>query len=565
MLDPAMPSPCSTAMPHRRIFLTGLTASGKSTIAPLLGAHLGWTWVDLDRVIEHREGMTIAAIFARDEQAFRELESAVLAELAQATVPGDGGIVIATGGGAIIAPANRAVMHANGLLVALRIPPDIAAARLATAGALNRPLLRGNARQRLRELADERAPLYAGADFQVDADADPAIVAHRVLAGLLARGVIPAHEVPHQMIAVPLPITPHTITVTWGGLTRLARILDDLALPRRVTIITDDHVGPLYLEGVQAELTAAGYAAGTITIPAGEEQKTLVTVAAVYDELVARRAERGEAIVALGGGVVGDLAGFVAATYLRGVPLIQVPTTLLAQVDSAIGGKTGVNHPRAKNMIGAFYQPRAILIDPATLLTLSERLLREGLGEVVKYGVILDANLFADLEAHHGAILGRDPHWLVAIIARSVAIKVEVIVADEREAGRRLLLNYGHTIGHALETLVGYGALLHGEAIFLGMAAEARIAQALGLIGADLVARQDALIAACGGPPSLPTGLDAGALLEATRLDKKTQAGRVRWVLPDALGHGGIYDVPDEVALATLQEWLTTSSFTPPS
>lgn len=543
-------------MTSRRIYLTGLTASGKSTIAPLLAAHLGWTWVDLDRVIEHREGLLISEIFSKSEQDFRLLETAVLAELAHSPVLGDTGIVIATGGGAIIAQANRNVMRETGYLVAMNISPDVATSRLAASGALNRPLLRGNAAKRLREIAEERAPLYAKADLQIDADADAEMVARRIFVSLIVRGVVPAREVSRQTIEVPVPSSPHSIAIEWGGLTRLSQFLDHLHVPYRVTIITDDQVGQIYLEGVQAELAAANYAVGTITIPSGENQKVLATVSIVYDALIERRAERGEAIIALGGGVVGDLAGFVASTYLRGVPVIQVPTTLLAQVDSSIGGKTGINHPLAKNIIGTFYQPTAVLIDPATLLTLNDRLLREGFGEIVKYGAILDADLFADLEMHHDQLLQRNPTWMVDIIARCATIKAAIIVEDEHEADRRILLNYGHTIGHVLETLSGYGTLLHGEAVYLGMAIEGRIAQALGLIGEEIVARQDALIAAYGGPLQIPVGLEARAILEATRLDKKTQKGRVRWVLPNALGHGSTYDVPDEIALETIQAYL---------
>ena len=546
----------SIAGAPRRIFLTGLMASGKSTVAPLLAARLGWDWVDLDELIAQRTGQTIAQLFSVSEAAFRSAETAALAELA-ATPPGVAGQIVATGGGAIGSEVNRELMRGVGKLVALEVTPEVALSRAMAPGQPERPLLHGDALAQLRALHAARAPLYATADLRVATDnLAPGAVTDRIIAGLVARGGLPLVAEDSQIIPVAIPAAPHTITIAWGGLSRLPAVLDDLHLPLRLTIVTDAQIRPLYLDGVCEVLRMAGYDVGISIIPAGETAKTLQTVQNVYDDLLGRRAERGEAIIALGGGVVGDLAGFAAATYLRGVPVIQLPTTLLAQVDSAIGGKTGVNHPRAKNIIGAFYQPRAILIDPATLLTLSDRLLREGLGEVVKYGVILDGDLFADLEAHHADLLRRDPQWLAAIITRCAAIKAGVVAADEREAGQRLLLNYGHTIGHALEALAGYGTLLHGEAVFLGMAVEARIARRLGLIDAAAVARQDALALACGAPTQLPADLTPAMVLAATRLDKKAQGGRVRWALPDGPGHGVAVDVPDEVALAAIADVL---------
>ncbi len=537
----------------RHIYLTGLTGSGKTTIAPLLADLLGWAWLDLDPIIEARTGQTIPALFAQDEGAFRAAETAALREVAERADP----TVIATGGGVVLAEANRVLMAATGVVVALDVAPAVAAARV-MAQSIDRPLVRGDALARIRDLHVARGPLYAQAPVRVATDdAPPDAVARRVLAAIVARGRLPRIDAPSQTIAVATPSQAYAITIAWGALGKLADELEDARLPRQLTLVTDTTIAPLYLDGVRTGLEAAGYAVGVSVIPAGETQKTLATVEAVYDELITRRAERGAAIIALGGGVVGDLAGFTAATYLRGVPLIQVPTTLLAQVDAAIGGKTGVNHPRAKNMIGAFYQPLRVVIDPAVLLTLSDRLFREGLGEVAKYGAILDADLFALLEDRAADLLRRDPALLCEVIGRCAQIKARIVSEDEREGGERILLNYGHTIGHALEALTGYSALLHGEAVWLGMAVEAQVARAMGVVDDAFLRRQNALACALGAPASLPAGLTPAAILAATRLDKKSQGGQVRWVLPTALGHATTRIVPDDVALAAIADFGT--------
>lgn len=533
----------------RRIALTGLPGSGKTTVAPLLAARLGWPWADLDAEIAARSGRSVAAIFAQDgEAAFRRLESATLADLL-AREP----LVLATGGGAVLDPASRELLRATSATVLLDVAPATAALRLESAGTA-RPVLQGDAPGRLRQLARERGPLYAGMHTLAVTDGQtPEQVAAAVLAALAARGLIAAPDAPEATIAVPLPHAPHAITVAWGALARLGAILRDLGLPPRVVLFTDRTVNRLFGAGLRGALAAAGITARLVVVPAGEATKALDQLGPIYDQLVSLGAERGEAIIALGGGVAGDLGGFVAATYLRGVPLVQVPTTLLAQVDAAIGGKTGVNLPALKNAVGAFYQPRAVVIDPAALLSLDDRLFREGLGEVVKYGIALDAALLADLEAQTGAILARDPPTLTRIIARCAALKAGIVAADEREGDRRMVLNYGHTVGHALEELTGYGALLHGEAVFLGMAVEARIAARLSLIDAALVARQDRLAAALGGPLAFPDRAPED-ILAATRRDKKVSAGQVRWALPTGPGQSAVFTVPDAVALAALRD-----------
>jgi 3-dehydroquinate synthase len=289
-------------------------------------------------------------------------------------------------------------------------------------------------------------------------------------------------------------------------------------------------------------------------VPAGETSKSREELFAIYDWLAERRAERSEAILSLGGGVVGDLAGFAAATYLRGLPFVQVPTSLLAQVDASIGGKVGINHPHGKNLLGAFYQPLLVLADPATLLTLPARQRTEGWAEVIKHGVALDAGYFETLEREAEPLLSLQPEPLTRIIARSVSLKAEVIEADERErdGGRRHLLNYGHTIGHAIESVAGYGQWLHGEAVAAGMMAEAALGLRLGITSAELVTRQAALLTRYGLPTRLD-GLSTSSLLLACLWDKKVREGRVRWVLPTELGQATLVT---DVAEADVREAL---------
>jgi 3-dehydroquinate synthase len=295
-----------------------------------------------------------------------------------------------------------------------------------------------------------------------------------------------------------------------------------------------------------------------VAVPPGETSKSLAQVADLYDHLVDLKADRSTVVVALGGGVVGDLAGFVAATYARGLPLVQVPTTLLSMVDSSVGGKTGVNHPKGKNLIGSFHQPAGVLIDTATLATLPDREYRAGLAEVVKYGVILDSSFFAYLEHHAADINAREPSVLRRIVATSCELKAAVVEQDEYEtSGLRAVLNYGHTFAHAFEALAGYGELLHGEAVSIGMLYASRLAARLERIPDSLTERQRMLLEALRIPTRLPASFRATPveLIECMRLDKKSMAGRLRFVLPTRLGHVELVrDVPEDLVTAVLAE-----------
>ncbi|MDE3119092.1 MAG: 3-dehydroquinate synthase [Nitrospirota bacterium] len=338
-----------------------------------------------------------------------------------------------------------------------------------------------------------------------------------------------------QCVKVSLAERSYDIVIKTGLLQEVGGRIRGLGYSGNVAVVTNPVVGRLYGKTLLRSLRAAGYNATVIEVPDGERAKTLRWAAAILDELAKNRFERSSLVVALGGGVVGDLAGFAAALYVRGIPFVQVPTTLVAQVDSSVGGKTGVNHALGKNLIGAFHQPRLVLIDPATLATLPKREWVAGLAEVIKYGMIEDAELFGYLERHMPSLLAMEPSQVAHVVARSCQIKASVVMEDERESDRRRILNYGHTVGHALESLGGYRKLIHGEAVAIGMVQEAGLARHLGLCLPDVVSRQRSLVRAAGLPDALPVTRFA-ELWNAMQHDKKMAKGRLHCVLPVQVG-----------------------------
>jgi len=322
----------------------------------------------------------------------------------------------------------------------------------------------------------------------------------------------------------------------------------------RVAVVSNATVAPLYLEPLCAVLRDAKVDALPVILPDGEEHKNWQTLQLVYDALLANRYDRQTTVIALGGGVVGDIAGFAAATYQRGVPFIQVPTTLLAQVDSSVGGKTGINHPLGKNMIGAFHQPLVVLADTDTLGTLPDRELRAGIAEVIKHGAIHDAQFFAWLEGNMDALLARDAAALAHAVRRSVEIKAAVVALDERETGPRALLNFGHTFGHAIETGLGYGEWLHGEAVAAGMVLAADLSCRMQRIGVADRDRLRRLVARAGLPVAPPAGLTPERIRDLMSVDKKVRDGRIRLILLESLGSATIVaDAPEALIQATLQ------------
>ncbi len=355
--------------------------------------------------------------------------------------------------------------------------------------------------------------------------------------------------------------SPHELEVALGhrryairigrGLLEQPEALAALVTGRHALVLTDANVAPHYLARVQAALSEKQVQ--TCVLPPGEQEKTLARFAEVTDVLADMGASRDATVLALGGGVVGDLAGFVAACWMRGVRFVQLPTTLLAMVDSAVGGKTAVDLPQGKNLVGAFHQPSAVLADVATLDTLPERELRAGLAEVVKYGALGDAGFFAWLEDQAEALLAREPAALAEAIARCCAHKAAIVARDETEQGERMLLNFGHTFGHAIETQQGYGGLLHGEAVAVGMVLAARLSAELGRAPWPDAARLAALLERMGLPVAIPPGLAPEALLARMRLDKKAVSGALRLVLWRGIGQAEVVDgVADEAILAVL-------------
>lgn len=535
------------AVTPKRIFLVGLSGSGKSTVGRALAERLGWEFADSDDEVEAAAGRSIPDIFGDEgEGRFREREAEALRALCEREP-----IVVATGGGAPTTEASRLALG-RGFVVWLSISPERAAERLrGDPDTATRPLLAGDAAARLQALLDARIDLYRNADAAIDVDgmspeqtaseiaqlweewrSSPRTNGERFHATSGAAGEPPA---PRFVVAatVRTPLAEYPVVVQDGVLDQLGAVCRFAGLSGRAFVVTDEQVGPLFEARVMAALAAGGFGAQSTRIPAGEEHKTLATVSTLYDWLIGSRVERSDFVVCVGGGVVTDLGGFAAATCLRGIDFVHVPTSLLGMVDAAIGGKTGVDHPRGKNLIGAFAQPRAVVIDPRVLTSLSERHLRNGWAEVVKHGFILDEGLVRELEAVAG-----DPAAMMSprLIARSVAVKAEIVSEDEREAGRRTLLNYGHTIGHAIESTTGYSTYLHGEAVAIGMRAAGLIAAEMGLLPADDLERQQKLIRAAGLPESAP-GLSVDAVLEAMQLDKKVRGGDIRWVLLDDIGH----------------------------
>ena len=549
----------------RHIFLIGLSGSGKSTVGRLLAQRLGIPFLDSDMLIEATCGEGIPSIFAhRGEAYFRACESRVLADVVHTY---KNGAVIATGGGAIVRKENRVLMAEHGVRVWLQTAPDIALERLYAqhANALaqgivpeTRPLLTGlDPLTALQVLAATRLSLYEEAELICStAGKTGEQVAQEVIAMLTHSDILDGDTV--------APIIRHVhigngydVIVDWKGLGRLGQYLTQRSLPPRVFLFTDSNIAHLYSAGIIQNLTDAGFEPQLYIIPAGEKSKSQEQLNAIYDWLLEQRAERKEAIVAIGGGVVGDLVGYVAATYLRGVPLIQLPTSLLAQVDAAIGGKTGINHPRGKNLIGAFYHPQLVLVDPALLLTLPTRERTEGWAEVVKYGIILDAELFAQIETHAESLrtFAHPPVTLLCqIIARCIDLKVMIIEEDEREQGRRAILNYGHTVAHALENVAGYGEWLHGEAVSLGMVAAASLALEADMFSREDMLRQNNLLTALGLPTQYKGPVRVEDIFNAMQLDKKISGKQVRWIMPLRIGEVTVTTMPE----ALVQRVLTT-------
>ncbi len=504
----------------RSIVLTGFMASGKTTVGRELALLLNRRFVDSDDVISERAGMTIPQIFARDGEAgFRALEKQVCRELAAQR-----GLVIATGGGMLVDAENRATMGASGLVVCLNAPASLIRERLARSA--NRPLA-GD----WESLYEKRRAAYAAIPHHVEvAGKQPRAIAEEIIA-------LFAEAAPRHTIAVTSPTNQYEIIIERGGLASLDAAAYDLT--ERCAVVTNTTLAPLYGEALAKRLPDAAL----VTMPDGEAHKTLETVASLYCEFVRAGLDRGSTVIALGGGVVGDTAGFAAATYMRGVRLVQIPTSLLAMVDSSVGGKVGVDLPEGKNLVGAFKQPDAVLIDPDVLDTLPQREWRCGAAEAIKHALIADPGLLELIDPAGDQ---------AAMIARAVQVKVDVVQQDPYERNIRAHLNLGHTFAHAVEQVSGY-QWLHGEAVAVGLVAAARLSQALGMLGAEEADQVEQIVARFGLPVRLGT-LDPEALYEAMATDKKWQGGHSRFVLLHGFGKPAIVrDVPPAQVIEVLQ------------
>ncbi len=531
------------------IILVGMMGAGKTTVGKLLAKQLGKTFIDSDEEIQRRTGVTIPHIFdVEGEAGFRVRESGVIQELLK-----QDGIVLATGGGAILSPQNRSMMKQNGVVVYLKSSVHDLWQR--TRHDHNRPLLQTeNPRAKLQELHDLRDPLYtAAADMIIHTGKQSVqILLERLQHRLEEMKQMNGNEKAMQTLTVGLAERSYPIHIGSGLLSRIELLLPHIP-SKRAVIVSNTTVAPLYQQQLMDGLSSNGVQVQSITLPDGEQYKNSESLNTIYDSLLSARSERSTPLIALGGGVIGDITGYAAATYLRGVPFIQIPTTLLSQVDSSVGGKTGINHPLGKNMIGAFYQPRVVLADTATLDTLPDEELRAGLAEVIKYGLIRDLPFLEWLEANIEKLMARDTAALQYAIARSCQNKAEVVGADERESGERALLNLGHTFGHAIENGMGYGVWLHGEAVAAGTIMAADLSQRLGWLSAEDVVRVRTLFE-CAGLPVIAPRLGAEKYLQLMGLDKKVAGGKIRFVLLKSLGNAVMTgDVPQALLEQTLE------------
>jgi shikimate kinase/3-dehydroquinate synthase len=549
------PEPTRPALPTRlhgrSVVLVGLMGAGKTSIGRRLAVRTGLAFRDADVEIEQAAGCSVSELFARfGEPAFREGERRVIKRLL-AGPP----IVLATGGGAFMDPETRAEIRAHGISIWLRCSLQTLVRR--TSGRTHRPLLaNGDPEQILAGLMAQRHPVYAEADIVVQCgDDSPEATTGRVLDSV-------QHFSAPRRVPVRLASDSYDVVVGRNLIARAGALLAPVLPQLRAVVVSDETVAALHLPALTAGLADAGFEVRTVVVRPGEASKSLVSYGRVTDALLEAGVERRTAVIALGGGVIGDLAGFAAATVLRGLPFVQIPTTLLAQVDSSVGGKTGINTAFGKNLLGAFYQPRMVLADTGTLATLPLRERRAGYAEIVKAGLIGDAAFFDWCEAHGAALLAGDPDALAEAVERACAFKARVVGEDEREekaTDGRALLNLGHTFAHALEAEYGYtGALLHGEAVSLGLVLAFRLSNKLGLCPTADTDRLVAHLAATGMPHDLRAlgrGFSAATLTEHMQTDKKMRDGRLAFVVVHGIGRAFTSrDVPAEAVTAVLRE-----------
>ena len=542
----------------KNLILAGFMGVGKTSVGQIVASRLGYAFIDTDVEIEKREGMTIPEIFAqKGEPYFRACEQALAEELAQRQ-----SIVISTGGGLIINEACRNTLLSTGIGICLTATPEVILMRVGPDAAARRPMLRGDdPRARITTLLKERAPVYAQLHYQIDTSA--------ISQSEAATRSIQVYAAEQQRITVKHPNGQYDIVLGYSTLQGMGHVLHGRGWGPQVAVVTDTTVAALYAEQVKEVLCAAGFSAFVHAMPAGEGAKHLGSVETMYRVFAEHGMERSSVVLALGGGVVGDVAGFAAATYLRGVPFVQVPTTLLAMADSSIGGKTGVDTDFGKNLVGAFKQPELVVIDLDCLNTLPVIEISCGMAEIIKAGLIKGGDVWERMmrgwEGWEGSE-SSEPHKpykpsnltnltnlsnLQTLLTDAIELKREVVEEDPYEKGRRALLNLGHTFGHGIETWSKF-AIKHGQAVSLGMVCALRTSQTLGLCSGELVEQTLGVLERAGLPismsafPELASHYDVDTIWNIMQSDKKKKGGKVRFVLIKAPGECFVSDNVDE-------------------
>ncbi|MBE0477728.1 3-dehydroquinate synthase [Candidatus Aerophobetes bacterium] len=525
------------------IALLGFMGTGKTAVAKELARHLGMKYIDTDEMIEKREKLSIPEIFARfGEDYFRKLETEVVKELSEFN-----NFVISTGGGVPLRRENINALKSKGYLVCLEASPEVILGRTKNYEG-ERPLLAGfiDKKKRIQELLEKRRLFYNQADFIID-------TSHLSVEDVVEKVI---KSLPEEKLRVNLKERSYPIFIG-TSIDEVGKVTRDFSLGGKILIISDANVFPLYGEKVRRSLEKENFQVKFLQISPGERSKSLSRARKIYDFCLRANLDRTSSILALGGGVVGDLTGFVAATFLRGINFLMVPTTLLSQVDSSAGGKVGVNLPQGKNLIGAFYQPKFVLVDPLLLKTLSARRMREGVAEVVKCAIINNSFFFSYLEENIVKALMCDLGVLRSLIKKALEVKIKVVQEDElEEKGIRQILNFGHTIAHAIEATSKYGRYTHGEAVAIGMVGAGRIGVEMGIFSSASFFRVENLLQKA----KLPTrarGLGAGKVFEALKFDKKVRAGRLFFVLPEEIGKVSLRDdVPLNLVKKVIEELI---------
>ncbi|MEK7280677.1 MAG: 3-dehydroquinate synthase [Nitrospirota bacterium] len=530
----------------KNIVLVGFMGTGKTSVGRELARQIGYDFMDTDKMIEKQVGMSIREVFERHgEPYFREIEKGIIWGLADIQSS-----VIATGGGAIVDTDNLESLKKTGIMICLKATPDAIMKR--TEGNLERPLLVNKEKLReIKRLLEIREPYYKKADISIDTTRMeiPQIVSE---IARMTKDYTVEDSGPAKKVRVGLGSRAYDIDIG-VGLDDLGTRLLDLGLGKKIAVVTNPKVNKHYGKRVLSSIKKKGFEVRIIEIPDGERYKTIRWANHIYDNLIDWRFERSSCLIAIGGGVIGDITGFAAATFLRGISYIQVPTTLVAQVDSSVGGKTGVDHKKGKNLIGAFYQPRLVYIDPSVLESLDKREFIAGMAEVIKYGVIADRAFFSFLEKNMDKILDLDPGAIYKVVVRSCEIKAKVVAEDEKETDIRRVLNFGHTIGHAIETLTGYSRLRHGEAVAIGMLKAAELSGMLEVCSKDDIRRLKDLISSAGLPIAMPK-IGSGEIIRTMELDKKVSGGEINFVLMRSIGDVFVRPISRKELVSLLKE-----------